>query len=55
LQVLIDLPNADLEGEARIGIGAKNQQVKINILDNFGTLFTGVKSVKATLEQVDEK
>ncbi|CDW80313.1 dolichyl-diphosphooligosaccharide--protein glycosyltransferase subunit 2-like [Stylonychia lemnae] len=55
LKTLSDVPNIEHDGEPRISLSSKSQQLKFNILDNFGTPFQGVKTIKVILEQIDEK
>lgn len=50
LRALSDVPSVEQDGEPRISLSSKSQQLKFNILDNFGTPFKGVKTIKATLE-----
>lgn len=52
--MLNKIPNLRIEGYSTVSLKSKNsQQVKVDLVDNFGDLFKGAKSTKATLERID--
>lgn len=53
LKIIQDVPILRVEGEHKVSVKQGKQQVKLDLVNNFGELFQGAKTIKATLVQLD--